>query len=202
MGANEFIDYYELLQLSSNADAETIERVFRHLAQKFHPDHNNVTNKDRFIQIIEAHQILIDPETRAGYDVKYRDYWNRKWRLASVASDMSDLGDDKVSRERILSLLYVQRRRSMKSPGLGEVEISRLLNTPLELVDFHLWYIRTKGWVERLDTGHLAITALGVDQVEQNRSFSPEKLIEVHDLPDDTVKGRKASEENLRTANE
>ena len=90
----------------------------------------------------------------------------------------------------------------MKSPGLGEVEISRLLNTPLELVDFHLWYIRTKGWVERLDTGHLAITALGVDQVEQSRSLSPEKLIEVHDLPDDPAQGRKASEENLRTANE
>ena len=202
MGANEFIDYYELLQLSSNADAETIERVFRHLAQKFHPDHNNLTNKDRFIQIIEAHQILIDPETRAGYDVKYRDYWNRKWRLASVASDMSELGDDRLARERILSLLYVQRRRSMKSPGLGEVEISRLLNTPLELTEFHLWYIRTKGWVERLDTGHLSITATGVDQVEQSRSLSPEKLIEVHDLPDDTAQGRKASEEDLRAANE
>ena len=102
-----------------------------------------------------------------------------------MASDMSELGDDRVARERILSLLYVQRRRSMKSPGLGEVEISRLLNTPLELAEFHLWYIRTKGWVERLDTGHLSITATGVDQVEQSRSLSPEKLIEVHDLPDD-----------------
>ena len=202
MGANEFIDYYELLQLSSNADAETIERVFRHLAQKFHPDHNNLTNKDRFIQIIEAHQILIDPEARAGYDVKYRDYWNRKWRLASVASDMSELGDDKVARERILSLLYVQRRRTMKSPGLGEIEISRLLNTPLELVEFHLWYIRTKGWVERLDTGHLAITATGVDQVEQSRTLSPEKLIEAHDHQHDAAQGREASEENLQAANE
>lgn len=202
MGANEFIDYYELLQLSSNADAETIERVFRHLAQKFHPDHNNLTNTDRFIQIIEAHQILIDPEARAGYDVKYRDYWNRKWRLASVASDMSELGDDKVARERILSLLYVQRRRNMKSPGLGEIEISQLLNTPLELVEFHLWYIRTKGWVERLDTGHLAITATGVDQVEQSRGLSPEKLIEAHDHPHDAAQGREANEENLRAANE
>ena len=202
MGANEFIDYYELLQLSSNADAETIERVFRHLAQKFHPDHNNVTNKDRFIQIIEAHQILIDPETRAGYDVKYRDYWNRKWRLASVASDMSDLGDDKVSRERILSLLYVQRRRSMKSPGLGEVEISRLLNTPLELVDFHLWYIRTKGWVERLDTGHLAITALGVDQAEQSQQLRPEYLIEAHDPINDDEEFVGVKVRGLHVANE
>ena len=202
MGANEFIDYYELLQLSSNADAETIERVFRHLAQKFHPDHNNVTNKDRFIQIIEAHQILIDPETRAGYDVKYRDYWNRKWRLASVASDMSELGDDKVSRERILSLLYVQRRRSMKSPGLGEVEISRLLNTPLELVDFHLWYIRTKGWVERLDTGHLAITALGVDQAEQSQQLRPEYLIEAHDPINDDEEFVGVKVRGLHVANE
>ena len=202
MSSNEFVDFYDLLQLSSNADSETIERIFRHLAKKLHPDHSDQTNNDQFIKIVEAYEVLSDPETRAGYDARYQDYWNRKWKLASVASDMSELGDDMVARERILSLLYVQRRRSMKSPGLGEVEISRLLNTPLELVDFHLWYIRTKGWVERLDTGHLAITALGVDQVEQNRSFSPEKLIEVHDLPDDTVQGRKASEENLRTANE
>ena len=91
-----------------------------------------------------------------------------------VASDMSEIGDDKVAREHILPLLYVQRRRTTKSLGLGETERSRLLNTPLELAEFHLWYIKTKGWVERLETGHLAITALGVDQVEQSRSLSPE----------------------------
>jgi hypothetical protein len=32
-----------------------------------------------------------------------------------------------------------------------------------------MWYLKAKGWVERLDTGLLAITALGVDQVEQGR---------------------------------
>ena len=90
----------------------------------------------------------------------------------SVASDMSEIGDDKVARERILPLLYVQRRRTMKSPGLGETEISRLLNTPLELAEFHLWYIKTKGWVERLETSHLAITALGVDRQKDPQDLS------------------------------
>ena len=33
-----FVDYYELLQLSPNADDETIHRVFRHLAKRLHPD--------------------------------------------------------------------------------------------------------------------------------------------------------------------
>jgi preprotein translocase subunit Sec63 len=43
-----FIDYYEALQLSSNADNDTIERVFRHLAKKFHPDNTQSADKDRF----------------------------------------------------------------------------------------------------------------------------------------------------------
>ena len=187
MSAGEFVDYYELLQLSPNADVETIERVFRHLAQKYHPDHAESANKDRFVQILEAHQVLADPEARAGYDVRYQDYWQRKWKLASVASDMSDLGDDKQTRERLLSLLYVQRRRNMQNPGLGEFEIARLLTIPVELVEFHLWYVRTKGWVERLGTGHLAITAEGVDQVEQSQRLNPEKLIEAHPQADQST---------------
>jgi curved DNA-binding protein CbpA len=177
MSANEFVNFYDLLQLSSNADTETIERIFRHLAKKLHPDQSDQTNNDQFIKIVEAYEVLSDPETRAGYDARYQDYWNRKWKLASVASDMSEIGDDKVARERILPLLYVQRRRTMKSPGLGETEISRLLNTPLELAEFHLWYIKTKGWVERLETGHLAVTALGVDRQKDPQDLSRGKGI-------------------------
>lgn len=118
-----FVDYYELLQLSSSADIDTIERVFRHLAQKFHPDHTQSTDadNDRFRMILEAYQTLVDPETRAGYDVKYQEYWNRKWKLASEASDGTAFSDDRATRESLLSLLYVQRRRNMNSPGLRGV---------------------------------------------------------------------------------
>ena len=169
MSENGFIDYYELLQLSSNADTDTIERVFRHLARKLHPDNKESGNTDRFLLIVEAHRTLSNPENRAGYDVKYQDYWNRKWKLASEASNGTGFGDDRENRESLLSLLYVQRRRNMKKPGLGDYEMARLLCKPLELVEFHVWYLKAKGWVERLDTGLLAISALGVDQVEQGR---------------------------------
>jgi curved DNA-binding protein len=81
MSANEFVDFYELLQLSSNADTETIERIFRHLAKKLHPDQSDLANNDQFIKIVEAYEVLSDPETRAGYDARYQDYWNRKWKL-------------------------------------------------------------------------------------------------------------------------
>ena len=187
-----FIDYYELLQLSSNADTTTIERIFRHLAKRFHPDNPKSSDNDRFYQIVEAHRILVDPEARARYDVTYQDYWNRKWKLASEASDGSAFGDDQILREHLLSLLYVQRRRNIRNPGMGEHEIQRLLGIPPELVEFHLWYLKAKGWVERLETGQMAISALGVDQVEQNRlRLKPDRLLTDHSLSEN----RRSSDE-------
>jgi hypothetical protein len=166
---NGFVDYYELLQLSLNADADTIERVFRHLAKKLHPDNKKSGEPDRFRLIVEAYRTLSNPESRAGYDVKYQDYWNRKWKLASEASNGTAFGDDRETRESLLSLLYVQRRRDTRRPGLSDYDMARLLAKPFELVEFHVWYLKAKGWVERLDTGQLAISAVGVDQVEKNR---------------------------------
>jgi curved DNA-binding protein CbpA len=177
----KFIDYYELLQVSPNADADTIQRVFRHLAKKYHPDHSDAPNEEKFRRLVEAHTVLTDPAARAGYDADYQDYWNRKWRLVSESGDSAGFSDDREMRDRMLSLFYVQRRRSMASPGLGEYEIARLLQRPVELVEFHLWYLRSKGWIERLESGMLAISASGVDQVEQSQlKLGRERLLEAH----------------------
>jgi hypothetical protein len=74
------LDCYEVLQLSPNADAETISRVYRMLASRFHPDNAETGNGERFIRVCEAHQILSNPETRARYDVR------RRWRIAQTAA--------------------------------------------------------------------------------------------------------------------
>lgn len=73
-----FVDYYEALQLSSKADIDTIERVFRHLAKKFHPDNTQSADNDRFQLILNAYQALTNPENRVGYNVKYQEYWDQK----------------------------------------------------------------------------------------------------------------------------
>ena len=175
---NDFLDYYEILQVSPNADTDTVDRVFRHLAKKFHPDNTASGDTERFRVVMEAHKILSDPEARAAYDVRHNDHWNQKWQLASEATNRTAFGDDRETRESLLSLLYVQRRRTMKHPGMGELELAMLLRVPHELVEFHLWYLKAKGWVERLDTGALAITARGVDQVEQGRlRLGPDRLL-------------------------
>jgi DnaJ domain len=66
------LDCYEVMQLSPNADAETISRVYRMLAFPYHPDNTETGNSEMFLRLSEAHQILSDPEKRASYDAAHR----------------------------------------------------------------------------------------------------------------------------------
>ena len=63
-------EYYEILEISKDADGETIKKAYRKMALKYHPDRNqgNKEAEDRFKQINEAYQILSDPEKRSIYD--------------------------------------------------------------------------------------------------------------------------------------
>ena len=69
---NSRLDCYEVMQLSPNADGETISRVYRLLAARYHPDNRETGNSEKFLRLSEAYQILSDPAKRARYDVGYR----------------------------------------------------------------------------------------------------------------------------------
>jgi curved DNA-binding protein len=181
-------DYYEVLQVSPNADTETILKVFRHLAKRFHPDNAQSGDPIRFDLLVKAHRVLSNPEERAAYDAIHRQYWNDQWKLVGEAASAGDgFGDDRRVREHILSLFYVKKRRNLSDPGLGSMELCRLLDCPEEVIEFHIWYIREKGWIIRLETGMFAITADGVDQVEQNKlDFKPKRMLTSRSSQEDT----------------
>lgn len=63
-------DYYEVLSVSKDADAETIKKAYRKLALQYHPDRNpgDSEAEDKFKEASEAYQILSSSETRAKYD--------------------------------------------------------------------------------------------------------------------------------------
>ena len=63
--ADGFSDHYEALQLSPNADSETVDRVYRILAKRYHPDNQETGDAAKFGTIATAHRILSDPELRA-----------------------------------------------------------------------------------------------------------------------------------------
>src|SRR5918995_1140465 len=81
------IDYYEMLQVSANAEPDTIQRVYRLLAQRFHPDNKDTGNEARFRAIHQAYTVLNDPEKRARYDIKYHQQRNDRWRLVSTGAE-------------------------------------------------------------------------------------------------------------------
>ena len=158
MEASNFIDCYEILEISPNADLGTIERMFRYLAQRYHPDNQDTGDRLRFDAIMAAYGTLKDPVKRAKHDIQ------RKNHSTEQASDGDGIGRDADIQNKLLSMLYVQRRRNIRDPGIGSGILGRTLDCPAEHVEFHLWYLKEKGWVNRTDGGAFAITAEGVDR--------------------------------------
>jgi hypothetical protein len=158
-------DYYEALQLSPQADRDTIERVYRHLAKRFHPDNQDSGDAERFSLLAEAHRVLSDPEQRARYDVQHERLLEARWRVFDQASATDDVAADRRIRAALLSVLYTARRNDADRPGMGMIDLERLLGCPEEHMKFHLWYLKENGWIQRLENGMLAITAAGVDHV-------------------------------------
>ena len=165
MTATQLVDLYEILQVSPRADRDTIERVFRHLAKRYHPDNKDSGNADMFSQIVEANRVLTDPEQRARYDIAYERVKAEQWRIFDQETTRSEVAADARIRNAILALTYVARRNDSVNPGVGSLELERTLGCPESLMAFHLWYLREQGLIKRNESGGFAITAAGVDYV-------------------------------------
>lgn len=62
-------DYYEILGIKRGAGQDEVQRAYRKLARKYHPDVSKVSNaEDKFKEINEAYEVLKDPEKRKMYD--------------------------------------------------------------------------------------------------------------------------------------
>jgi len=162
-------DHYETLQISPNAEPDTIQRVYRLLAQRYHPDNQETGNAGRFRAIHEAYTVLSNPEARVKYDVAHRQRQLDRWRLASAGpATQGERGAEKAIRLTILELLCAQRRVEPGNPGLFPAEIEKLTGVPREHLEFSTWYLIQKQLVQRSDSSRLVITAEGVDYLDEH----------------------------------
>jgi curved DNA-binding protein CbpA len=162
-------DFYETLQLSPNADADTIQRVYRLLAQRFHPDNADTGDASRFREICDAYAVLSDPVQRAEYDVAHQQARQARWRLVDTgARAENDFEAEQVMRLTLLEVLYTRRRVEPDNPGMSLLDLEQLIGQPREHLEFTVWFLVQKTFVTRGDSANLTITAAGVEYLEQN----------------------------------
>jgi curved DNA-binding protein len=162
-------DYYEILQISQNAEPETVHRVYRLLAQRLHPDNSETGNSAQFRLLSEAYQVLSDPERRAQYDVAHGAQQQQRWRLVEKAGEAeNDFEAEQAVRLTVLEVLYTRRRTEIDGAGLSPLDLETLIGTAREHLQFTIWYLAQKKYVTRADNSVLAITAEGVEYLENN----------------------------------
>lgn len=180
MDAELFVNFYELLELDAAASAEAVERQFRQMVRRYHPDNIATGDRTRFDSIVEAHETLRHPLKRALYDEQHRRHCpppppgpddgveagaeGGDDAPAEGVPDEMGIGRDLAVQNAILTLLYQRRRQHIKEPGLGNAELEQLSGCPHEHLEFHLWYLKQKRWIAVEETGLLAITIDGVDR--------------------------------------
>ena len=179
-----FVNFYEALELEPNARRRDVERSFRLLARRYHPDNQATGDRERFDAIVMAHRVLGDDGRRAKYHAENFDNLPPLQFADDAAADAAEaagstgaeesaafdphgIENDAWIQNHILTLLYQRRRLNTKEPGVGDAELEDMAFCPAEHLEFHLWYLKAKGWIAKGEDGLMAITIHGVDRAAE-----------------------------------
>lgn len=167
------VDYYEFLQISPNADADTIHRVYRFLAARLHPDNPESGDAEMFHLLRVAYDVLSNPTARADYDAKRKAEPQQQNPYSEQVDFMDSMEGELNRRLAVLAVLYYRRRTSPHMPEVSLGEIETRMGFPRDYLDFTIWYLTKKGYVTKGDNAQMALTADGVDFIEAQRGNLP-----------------------------
>jgi hypothetical protein len=163
-------DYYEILQVSRNADIDTIHRIFHVLAQRYHPDNRETGNELLFRRVVEAHGILSNTERRAAYDVRLTAHDKARLKIFDSLESTQGVQAEIRKRKGILRLLYTKRLTDPHQPYMRGREFTELLGCPIEHLEFSLWFLKETKLILRSDNNSFEITSHGVEAFEADES--------------------------------
>ena len=167
------IDYYEFLQISPHADADTIHRVYRYLAARLHPDNPESGDPEMFRLLRTAFDTLSNPVRRAEYDAVCRREAMEVKPLSNSVDFMDSVEGELNRRVAVLAVLYFKRRANPRFPEVSLAEIERRMGFPRDYLDFTTWYLEKKSYISRADNSDFTLTAEGVDYIETQRTSLP-----------------------------
>jgi len=159
-------DWYEVLQVSPTAELETIHRVFKILAGRYHPDNAFSGDTEKFLTLMEAYNTLSDPEKRAAYDSGRRQSSSAPLPVFEMKEFIAGIDVETNRRLGVLCLLYKQRSSNPDHPGLSLLQFESLMAIPREHIEFTVWFLKEKKFIRVADHGEYQITAEGVEFAE------------------------------------
>lgn len=166
-------NHYEFLQISPNAEQDTIHRIYRFLATRLHPDNPETGDADKFFQLKQAYDVLSNPTHRAAYDTAWQTGTPEPEPLSTSIDFMDDKEGELNRRLAVLAMLYIRRRTTPESPEVSLYEVEARMGFPREYLDFTIWYLQKKGYIARADNAQFTLTVDGVDFVETQRMSTP-----------------------------
>ena len=147
---------------------ETIQRVYKLLAARHHPDNTETGDLDKFLALKRAFETLTAPGLRAEYDTLYEQRNTGPIEIFELKEFSIGVEGEANRRMGILCLLYTRRRANPEDPGLSLLEFESMMSVPREHLMFTIWYLREHNCVRQDDASDYVITGDGVDYVESH----------------------------------
>jgi curved DNA-binding protein CbpA len=188
MFETEIPDYYQLLEISPQATQETIHRVYRYMAARYHPDNLGTGNLEKFTQLVSAYKVLSDPVRRSEYNAHRATHQPANQSPMSTTIDFMDQVQGDLNRRlAVLTILYYRRRIHPNNPEVTLAEIEQRMGFPRDYLDFTTWYLTKKGYISKADNSDFTLTIEGVDFIETQRTTIPvlDKLLTTGSHTDD-----------------
>jgi curved DNA-binding protein CbpA len=170
-------DPYEVLQLNPKAHPLVVMRTFRLLAAMYHPDNKQTGDRAKFERVINAYRILSDPARRGRFDrAEAPTGAVTDEQFVAPQEQKQAYPDERRLRLLVLRTLYNTRRTSLSKPGLSLRVLADMTDAGLDDIQFSLWYLRGKKFIEIGEDDEMAITVTGVDYIEETASATEELL--------------------------
>jgi len=117
-------NYYDILQINQNASPEIIEKAYKVLAKKYHPDLQSQEDKqqaeDILKEINEAYEVLSNSEKKATYDARLLEKEQNAFNLSNnqttsnYASNNNSIPYEEARKEELFRQQQEQLQREQE----------------------------------------------------------------------------------------
>jgi len=153
-------DYHQLIRAGVEGDSEQVDRLYRALAFRYHPDNRETGNSEVFLRIRDVYRIVSISQTLKPEAQIAKPSQDFSWR-----EGLRGMKDDCVS---VLGVLCRRRMDDYRNAAVSQNELESLTRMTADQLGFILWYLGEKGAVTMsAGSSDYAISATGVEMLER-----------------------------------